>query len=326
MRSGAAAGTRGYFHEAAFYGSDDEFLAIVLPFLNDGVAAGEPTLITLGEANSRLVQSALSTTAGITFVPAELQYARPAAAIRSYQEMMAEHTKRGVAQIRIVGDVPHPGFGVVWDGWARYEAAINDAYDAYPVWGMCPYDVRSATPRVLADVARTHPHVATADGRHLVNPDYADPTDVLSDLMNGEPPIEMSSPVIALADPTSAAARAAVHAIAADGCSAVTAEQVQDFVFAVSEAVENAVAYGCAPTALQIWRYPDRLVAHVTDAGPGPRNPSIGLMRAGDTATAGIGLWLAHQMCADVTLHRHPGGFTVRVAVGSPTPVRTPAV
>lgn len=142
MRTGAASGTEGYFHEAAFYRSDDEFLALVMPFLTDGVAAGEPTLVTLGEANSQLVRAALTTTRGISFVPAETQYARPAAAIRTYQELMADYVRRGATQIRIVGDVPHPGVGAEWGWWARYEAAVNEAFNAYPVWGLCPYDVR----------------------------------------------------------------------------------------------------------------------------------------------------------------------------------------
>ena len=48
MRSGAAAGHPGYFHETAFYGSDDEFVDIVAPFVRDGIAAGEPTVVACG--------------------------------------------------------------------------------------------------------------------------------------------------------------------------------------------------------------------------------------------------------------------------------------
>ncbi|WP_304105977.1 sensor histidine kinase [Mycolicibacterium bacteremicum] len=320
MRSGAAAGTDGYFHEAAFYGSDDEFLAIVLPFVTDGVAAGEPTLVTLAESNSELVKSALADISGVTFIPADLQYARPAAAIRSYQELMAEHAQRGVAQIRIVGDVPHPGFGAPWGWWARYEAAVNDAYAPYPVWGLCPYDVRTAPADVLADVARTHPRLATSDGQHLLNPDFATPTMVLSDLMDGAPPAEPGRPTVELFDPTAAAARSAVQSAAAGGPTTVTAAEVQDLVFAVSEAVENAVMYGSAPVRVRVWRHLDRLVAHITDAGPGPSHALTGLVRAVGSASAGVGLWLAHQMCSDVTLHRGAEGFTLRVAVGASVP------
>jgi len=315
VRTGPASDTTGYFHQAAFYGSDEEFLAVVVPFLTDGVSAGEPTLVTLGEANNRLVRSALADTDGISFVPAEMQYARPAASIRLYQAMMAEYTERGAAQIRIVGDVPHPGLGAEWGWWARYEAAVNDAYAAYPVWGLCPYDVRSTPEDVLADVARTHPHLATVDGAHVTNPDFVDPAGFLAGLMNTAPPPELEPPAMVLTDPTSQAARKAVQSVAAQRLSRVPDIAVQDMVFAVSEGVENAILYGCGPTTLRIWSYRDRLVAHVTDTGSGPANPYTGLVRAETSATAGVGLWLAHQMCADVTLHRHPDGFTLRIAV-----------
>jgi hypothetical protein len=185
VRSGAAAEHSGYYHQAAFYGSAEEFLAIVVPFLRGGVAAGEPTLVTLAEPNTALVRSAMAGStdlAAITFLSGADQYARPAAAIRSYQEMLDGFTARGVGQIRVVGDVPHPGVGAAWNGWARYEAAANRAYDEFPLWGLCPYDTRITPAEVLADVVAMHPLVATAEGAHLVNPGFAAP-----DVRRGEP-------------------------------------------------------------------------------------------------------------------------------------------
>ncbi len=44
MRTGAASGYVGNFHEAGFYGSDEEFLALIVPFVTDGLAAGEPLI------------------------------------------------------------------------------------------------------------------------------------------------------------------------------------------------------------------------------------------------------------------------------------------
>ena len=66
---------------------------------------------------------------------------------------------------RVASEVPHPGVGAPWDGWARYEAAINRAYAEFPLWGLCAYDTRITPGAVLDDVARTHPHLATAHGR-----------------------------------------------------------------------------------------------------------------------------------------------------------------
>ena len=40
MRTGAARGHAGHFHEAGFYGSDTEFRALIVPFAEEGIAAG----------------------------------------------------------------------------------------------------------------------------------------------------------------------------------------------------------------------------------------------------------------------------------------------
>lgn len=171
MRSGAAAGHRGYFHETAFYDSDDEFLALIVPFFTDGLAAGEPVVSAFAPANQQLVRDAFGPGTGICYLGGETQYLRPAGAIRRYRDLFAGYVAEGARQIRVAGDVPHPGTGASWDWWARYEATVNHAYDDFPVWGICPYDTRTAPEHVLADVRRTHPHVG--HGRdHATNPGF----------------------------------------------------------------------------------------------------------------------------------------------------------
>jgi hypothetical protein len=61
----------------------------------------------------------------------------------------------GSSRIRVASEVPHPGGGAPWEGWARYEAAVNRAYAEFPLWGLCAYDTRITPGRVLDDVART---------------------------------------------------------------------------------------------------------------------------------------------------------------------------
>src|SRR4051812_24413825 len=94
VRSGAAEGTAGYFHEMALYDSDDAFLAIVEPFLREGVEAGEPTLVTCAEPNSALLRRTLADLAGVTFVPGESRYVSPAATIRSYRNQFPASWRR----------------------------------------------------------------------------------------------------------------------------------------------------------------------------------------------------------------------------------------
>jgi anti-sigma regulatory factor (Ser/Thr protein kinase) len=319
VRSGAAAGHTGFFHQAAFYGSDEEFLAIVVPFLRGGVEAGEPTLVALAEKNAGLVRTALAGAAeldAIRFLPGANQYARPASAIRSYREMFEDWTARGARQIRVVGDVPHPGVGAPWTGWARYEAAVNRAYDPFPMWGVCPYDTRTTPPAVLADVAATHPLVATASAESLTNPDFTDPELFLTDQISGRPLPEGAPPAVDLPDVTPPQAREVARAVAAARRLGVDA--TDDLALAVSEAVTNAHAHGVPPARLRLWDdHPDRVVAAVTDHGGGPRDPYVGLLPTAGSRSAGLGLWMAHLMCTEVTMHLAGDGFTIRVVVAA---------
>ena len=251
MRMGTPTDRSGYRHEAVLYDSDEEFLGVVVPFLREGAAAGEPCLVALGAAATGLVREAVGDTTGLAFLGDK--YDRPASVIRANRELFAAHLTDGASRIRVASEVPHPGVGAPWDGWARYEAAVNHAYAEFPLWGLCAYDTRITPGPVLDDVARTHPHLATADGR-WINPRYQDPDEFLTRRppSQGDPVETASPPVIDLMDPTPAAARDAVHtagrippgtdqveapqsAASRRGVAQLEPTQVEHLVFAVSE-------------------------------------------------------------------------------------------
>jgi MEDS: MEthanogen/methylotroph, DcmR Sensory domain len=66
------------------------------------------------------------------------------------------HVAMGAGQIRIAGEVPHPGNGGRFEGWDRYESAVNTIWQDFPVWGRCLYDTTTAPQAVLDAVERTH--------------------------------------------------------------------------------------------------------------------------------------------------------------------------
>jgi MEDS: MEthanogen/methylotroph, DcmR Sensory domain len=70
----------------------------------------------------------------------------------------------GAGQIRIAGDVPHPGNSGRFEGWDRYEAAVNTVWHDFPVWGRCLYDITTTPPAVLEVVERTHPRIVSSSG------------------------------------------------------------------------------------------------------------------------------------------------------------------
>jgi anti-sigma regulatory factor (Ser/Thr protein kinase) len=304
-----------------YYGEDAELLAVVVPFLRDGVAAGEPTVVALGEEHAGLVRAALppDDAAKVVFHPGGDMYARPASAIRSYREMLADYTAAGAAQIRIIGELPPTELDTTWDWWARYESAINDAYDEFPLWSMCAYDTRTTSPWVLADVARTHPRSAAPDGRHVPSEAYVTPTEFLSAPMPVTPdPLQLTAPPVELVDPAPHEARAVLKRLAASVPEALDRDKLADLQLAVTEVVTNGVAHGKLPVVLRCWAGADRLVVTVTDRGEGPTDAFAGLQAAAHAPIGGVGLWLANQLCDHVALDRTGDGFTVRLIGGNP--------
>jgi anti-sigma regulatory factor (Ser/Thr protein kinase) len=315
MRTGAAAGHRGYFHEAVYYDSTDELLEVVVPFLSGGLEAGEPTFVAFGEANAAAVRSAMPAGAGVVYLPGGDTYARPAGAIRSYRALLADQVRAGAGQIRIIGEIPPVNMGPTWDWWARYESAINHAYDEYPLWSMCAYDTRATPAHVLADVDRTHPRRATRDGRHEPIPRYVPPERFLLEPRPVAPdPIQYGIPAVDLADPTPTAARRAVQAAAAGELADKAAEEL---LIAVSEAVSNGLRHGKPPVRVQAWAAAGRAVVAVTDCGDGPRHPYAGLLPQNNGSSGGLGLWLTHQLCDHVVFDRAGDGFTLRLTAGA---------
>src|SRR5690349_24253379 len=75
MRTGAARGQAGHFHEAGFYGSDVEFRDLIVPFAEEGIAAGEPVIIGCDNRKNALVRSRLTDPSAVTFLADTSLYA-----------------------------------------------------------------------------------------------------------------------------------------------------------------------------------------------------------------------------------------------------------
>ncbi|MGW5719964.1 anti-sigma factor RsbA family regulatory protein [Amycolatopsis sp. NPDC003865] len=305
---------RGYDHAAVHYRSDAELLAVAVPFLEGGLAAGEPTMVSLEPGRAELVRRALPASADVRYLTTGELYVRPAAAIRSYRTMMAALVDGGATGIRIFGEIPRTAIDTAWDSWARYEAAVNHAYDEFPLRSMCAYDTRTTPRHILDDVARTHPFVATPGGRRD-NSGYVDPPAFLAGARPVAPlEIQHAAPLAVLTDPHPAAARRAVLEFGETG---LPAAELDDLVLAVSEIVDNALRHGRPPVEMRIWAGPGHLVVTVHDTGQGPDDPFAGLLPAA-RRIGGRGLWIAHQICSEVALYRDETGFTARLTAGHP--------
>lgn len=315
MRTGAARGQVGHFHEAGFYSSDAEFRALIVPFAEEGIAAGEPVILGYDERKSGLLRSWLTDPSAAHFIGDESLYATPARAIAAYRRLFESHVAAGAGQIRITGEVPHPGNGRRFEGWDRYESAVNTVWQDFPVWGRCLYDITTVPASVVDVVERTHPRIISPSGQRRASDRYQD-TLVFEGLPYAPDPLEHSPPLAELVGSSAADARHTLERIAR---GRIPAAILQDLLIAVTEALANAQRHGRPPTTVRIWATADRIVVTVHDTGPGPADRLAGLVPA-PSSTAdqrlGLGMWVMHQLDIDVALRYTDDGFTVRLLAG----------
>jgi len=312
MRTGAARGHAGHFHEAGFYRSDAEFRTLIVPFAEEGIAAGEPVILGYDDRKSGLLRSWLTDPSAVEFVGDKSLYATPAGEIAAYRRLFEFHVARGAGQIRIAGDVPHPGNGGRFEGWDRYECAVNTVWDDFPVWGRCLYDTTTAPAAVLDTVRRTHPRIVSPTGQRRASDRYQDAL-TFEGLPYVPDPLEDSPPLAELVNRPAADAR---HALAQIARGRIPGTTLDDMLIGVTEAVANAEHHGRPPTTVRIWAVPGSIVVTVHDTGPGPADRLAGLVPAPGSTSGrrlGLGLWVIHQLGIDVTLRHTGDGFTVRL-------------
>ena len=167
-------------HRALIYGSDDEYLASVVPFLVEGIARSDCVMAVTARRQIGLLRAALGDDSShVEFRDSSGWYRSPAGALNDYRRFVQERFERGAHWIRVIGEP-------VWVGrseaevteWTRYESMINLSLASSPATIMCPYDARSAPDRVLACARQTHPEVAEA-GAASTSPAYREPEEFL---------------------------------------------------------------------------------------------------------------------------------------------------
>ena len=312
MRAGAAHGHVGHFHEAGFYRSDAEFRALIVPFAEEGIAAGEPVILAYDARKSGLLRGWLTHPSAVDFIGDKTLYAAPARAIAAYRRLFESRVASGAGQIRVAGELPQLGNGGQFEGWDRYESAVNTVWDDFPVWGRCLYDATTTPAAVLDVVRRTHPYLVSPTGQRRASDRYQDPL-AFEGLPYVPDPLESSPPLAELVNRPAADARHALEQIAR---GRIPSSTLEDMLIGVTEAVANAQRHGRPPAIVRLWAASDSVVVTVHDTGPGPADRLAGLVpAAGSTSDRrlGLGLWVIHQLDVDVTLRHNSDGFTVRL-------------
>jgi anti-sigma regulatory factor (Ser/Thr protein kinase) len=298
---------RVFRHQALIYEGGDEYLAGTMPFLREGLAAGEPILIAVGERQGQQIAQELGPDAErVLFVDTHRVGRNPALAIPVWRDFVADHhgrPVRGVGEPAWAADSP-----AALEECHRHECLLNHAFRSAAWSLLCPYDAGSVGDETLERVARSH-ELISRQGRTERSARFEAELDCLA----GELPPPQSRPdvlVFGLAELGEVRRRVATAAERAG----LDPRAVADLVTAASELAANSVMHGGGGGALRLWCEGDELLVEVEDDGR-IEEPLVGRLRPVISQEGGRGLWLANQLCDLVQIRSDARGTRVRLHV-----------
>jgi anti-sigma regulatory factor (Ser/Thr protein kinase) len=96
-------------------------------------------------------------------------------------------------------------------------------------------------------------------------------------------------------------------------------DRLDGFVLAVNEVITNVVLHAGGQGRIALWLAGGSAWCTVTDAGPGIPARHVSPPEApGTFEVGGRGIWLAHQLCDEVTVATGPVGTTIGLRIGLP--------
>jgi anti-sigma regulatory factor (Ser/Thr protein kinase) len=303
--------SRGFRHDALFYAGRDDFLAGTVPFIREGVGAGEPVLVAVPAARTALLIDALGADAdAVQFADMEQLGRNPARIIPAWRRFVDDNCGP---------DRPVRGIGEpIWAQRSEaelvechsHESLLNLAFDDGPAWQLlCPYDTTALAPDVVAAARCTHPAVVER-GHATRSADYVPPELAPGPFQGPLSPIPPDAVELPFGRSEMGAVRLFTEVWGDD--AALPYARLTDLVLAVNELACNSVRHAGGGGTLRAWREPDAIVCQVDDAGR-IDHPLAGRERPDFVQSAGRGLWIANQVCDLVEIRSGPAGTSVRL-------------
>jgi anti-sigma regulatory factor (Ser/Thr protein kinase) len=303
-------------HGAAVVGSEAELLAAALPFLDEGLRAGDLVALTCPPDTVTLLCRELGEQASSVASDPRMSLlgSRAPDALTMCSRYLERAVGQGSGRLRVVAEVDFGSEPADWREGQRFESVYNRLMAGAPVSAMCLYDCRRLPDPVIASAEATHPQLVggttwTPNGR------FQDPGTYVPSLPLPREPAEAGEPVFSVDDaPTLAGLR---HQLGAVIASLVPdREQQGDLHLAASEIAANAFRHGVRPVSARVWAEGDRLVCLISDRGTSYSDPFSGFAPAHglDLSRGGMGLWLARKLWDHVDVLPASTGLTVRLS------------
>jgi anti-sigma regulatory factor (Ser/Thr protein kinase) len=306
MTTGLAPEPEPFVHPALFYRSDEEYLAGLVPFITDGLAAGHPVAVAVPRPRLDLLRAELQAAADRVTMINMLDAGRnPGRIIAGILRRFADaHPDR---HVRIIGEPIWPGRTTIeYPACAQHEALINPAFAGRDVTIVCPYDTVRLDAETVADARATHPVIWQGTRRYpsdryhwnAVVSHYNQPLPA--------PPDAATRTITTLRELADLRRFVDDHATRLG----LPADRLADLQLIATELVTNSLRHTQGPCQLRIWPDHDHLVCEVRDSGH-LSDPLAGRRPPRPDHPTGRGLLLVNALADLVRTHTTPHGTTI---------------
>ena len=309
MTLGPARARQSYRHEAFLWNGRPDFVAGLLPFIDDGIDAGEAVLVAATPEHGEWLTDGLGSRASqVHFVDITQLGRNPARIIPACQQFLHDWSGDGRPARAIGEPLWHARRPEEVLEAQLHEALMNVAIDPeMPFWALCPYDAGDLDAEVLAEVGRSHPALATT-ASYQGSPSYRG-HDHAQGLFGAElPPMNGPATVINLTPEGLGAAAETVTLQAF--CGNLSSNQIVSLTHAVRRLAGESLTRGARQVTLRIWNRPDVLVCELADT------TVIRDLLAGRRQTQPPGedaMWFANQVCDLVQVRSSDSGTNTRM-------------
>jgi len=302
-------GPAGMVHEGVPYDDPGGLAAELSGPIGTALAAGEPVVAVLDDANRAALVAAVGAPAdAVDFLDPAAVHRLPAFTVATRWARLSRRAARPEQRTTVVAQhLALPGLDTAH--WIRLDAALNVALAGLAVTMLCPcradadLDLVLATHSALRIGGRSRPSGSLRDPEHVVA-QYPPP-----------PPPDLGVPLAELVFAVDALP-ALRHLVAATAAEAgLDPERAADLVLAVNEIATNSVEHGPGRGRLRIWlTRTGALVAEGFDVGR-MAVPFPGMVAPPASGERGRGLWLASELADVLQVWTDDSGTIVRLTV-----------
>jgi hypothetical protein len=297
---------RGMAHEAVIFADDGGLVGRCVPFVEEGLASGQPVLAVVSPEVGEALGSALgSNAAHVTYLSDSSRWWAG-----GHGTMLA--WDRDLRRLAAMGTPWRVVAEPVWLGrpegqaWHRFEAASNRIFAELPFYAMCLHDRRRLSAQTLDTVRRTHPLV-TDDAFPQASAPYQDP----ADFVTGHQPPWTPAPRGALTQRCLTARQARMWT----GTRAepfVDGDRLDAVMLSASELATSAMLTG-TPAVLTTWADDEHFVVEVSIGGLVDIDPLAAYWPPSRSTESARVFWLVAALADDSSVHSSAAGCQMRL-------------